>query len=559
MIYRVLFFLCLTLQIKAQPNFQWAKAIGGNTADDAYGVTTDFTGNVYTVGSFNGAVDFDPGPGVFTITGQKDVFISKLDASGSFVWAKAFGAQGADHAQAIYADSLGNTYIIGTFQGTVDFNPGPAVYTLTSVWGNDVFVLKLDSGGNFLWAKSIEGTSGETCSSMAVDKNGYIYIVGYFSGTADFDPSGATYTLSCSGTSAMFISKMDNSGAFVWAEAIGGGASYTMGHSITLDKFGNIYTTGSFNGTLDFDPGPAVYNLTTYNNNSDNAFILKLNSSGNFIWAKELWGTNSIGRSVAVDQLGYVYTTGYFSGTIDFDPNGGIVYLSAVAFAGDAFVSKLDQSGNFIWAKKIGGKNNEYGTCISVDVSGKVYVAGNFNDTVDFNPGPTINNLISSGASDAFILLLDSSGQFITAKKVGGVVNDYINSLHVNMNGDIYTTGTFGITANFDTDGGVFNLVSSGNNDVFIHKMSNGVQAIAENKKEIELAVFPNPTAAELFIICSKPGTLSVKNLLGQNVTDETVIKEGTTRIDLTGLDKGIYFLQLSGNFFSQLKKIIKE
>ncbi|HMI79437.1 MAG TPA: hypothetical protein VK484_11635, partial [Ferruginibacter sp.] len=139
--------------------FKWAKQFAG-TSVLSYGrgmaIETDTNGNVYSVGIFTGTIDFDPGPGVFNLTpSSTDVYISKLDASGNFLWAKQITGSFGTLTRSFSLDRDLNIYVTGTFQAVVDFDPGPGVFSLTANGVADVFILKLTADGNFLWAKQI--------------------------------------------------------------------------------------------------------------------------------------------------------------------------------------------------------------------------------------------------------------------------------------------------------------------------------------------------------------------------------------------------------------------
>jgi hypothetical protein len=140
---------------------------------------------------------------------------------------------------------------------------------------------------------------------------------------------------------------------FAWAKGIGATDGDDRAYSIAVDAAGNVYTTGYFEGTADFDPSAGVFNLTSAG--SVDIFVSKLDASGNFVWAKAMGGTSiDQATSIAVDASNNVYTTGYFYNTADFDPSAGVANLTS-AGSGDIFVSKLDASGNFVWAKAMGG------------------------------------------------------------------------------------------------------------------------------------------------------------------------------------------------------------
>ena len=469
--------------------YAWSSAqatvsvFGGATSDVGYSIAVDSLGNVYTTGSFNGTVDFDPGAGVAELTSaggnaSNDIFVSKLDSSGNFVWAKGLGGTSGDDGFGIAVDSSGNVYTTGSFIGTADFDPAAETTNLISagVSERNIFVSKLDSLGNFVWAKGLGGTGADVGRIIAVDSSGNVYTTGYFFSTADFDPGAGTTNLISAGGAEAFVSKLDSSGNFVWAKGLGGNST-DEGYSIALDSSGNVYTTGYFRDTADFDPGAGVAALTSASAGVNEIFVSKLNSSGNFVWAKGLGGTAAdVGRSIAVDSSGNVYTTGYFIGTADFDPGAGVANLTSASGSGgtdrDVFVSKLNSSGNFVWAKGLGGTAADESNSIAVDSSGNVYTTGSFNGTVDFDPGTGVENLTSAGGSDGFISKLDSSGNYVWAKSLGDTGFDYVRSIAVDSSGNVYTTGNFNGTVDFDPGAGVENVTSNGSNDVFVLKLT---------------------------------------------------------------------------------------
>ncbi|MGV6861297.1 MAG: SBBP repeat-containing protein [Putridiphycobacter sp.] len=461
--------LCLNT-LTAQ-TFEWAKSFGGTLEDQGNSITVDASGNVYTTGRFDGTVDFDPGAGTTYLTsvGNADVFIQKLDPSGNLLWAKSFGGTSSDVSYSIALDASGNIYTTGSFQGTADFDPDAGTTNLTSTGNQDVFIQKLDPSGNFLWAKSFGGTPSERGYSIMADASGNVYTTGYFAGTVDFDPGAGTTNLTSAGIIDVFVQKLDPSGNLLWAKSFGG-ASEEWGYSITIDASGNLYTTGYFQGTVDFDPGAGTTNLTSAGSND--VFIQKLDPSGNFLWAKSFGGTSTdYGNSITVDASGNVYTAGYFSGTVDFDPGTGTSHLNS-AGAYDVFVQKLDPSGNFLWAKSFGGTSIDYGFSITADLSGNVYTTGVFRFTVDFDPGAGNTNLTSAGGYDVFVQKLDPSGNFLWAKSFGGTSADTGYSIKVDASGNVYTTGSFYDTADFNPEAGTANLTSAGGSDVFIQKIS---------------------------------------------------------------------------------------
>ncbi len=386
-------------------------------------------------------------------------------AAGNFAWARGVDETGDANVSVedIATDSNGNVYTTGSFSRTVDFDLGAGVFNLTSAGGDDIYVSKLDSSGNFVWAKSMGGSNYDYAYGIAVDSNGNVYTTGSFYGTADFDPGAGVFNLTGSGS---FVSKLDSGGNFVWAKGVNG----SDGTAIALDSSGNVYTTGNFQGTVDFDPGAGVFYLTSASAGYYDTFVSKLDSSGNIVWAKSMGGSDyDYGLGVAVDSSGNVYTSGTYLGTADFDPSAGVFYLTSVGQE-DIFVSKLDSSGNIVWAKGMGGMSEEYCYDMVIDSSGSVYTTGYFSGTADFDPGTGVFNLTSEGDDDSFVSKLDSSGNFAWAKGM-----DFDNvGIATDSSGNVYTTGGFGGTTDFDLGAGIFNLTSAGNSDIYVSKLDSG-------------------------------------------------------------------------------------
>jgi hypothetical protein len=474
--------LTLTSFIWAQPpTFEWANRMGSTGNDAGHFITTDGSGNVYSTGRFEGTVDFDPGVGVFNLTsaGADDIFVQKIDSAGNFIWASRMGGTGNDNGWSLITDGLGSLYLTGYFQNTVDFDPGAGVFNQTSGGQSDIFISKFDTNGNFIWAKSMGAGGSDVGYSITTDGSGNVYSTGYFQNTVDFDPGAGVLNLTSVGADDIFIQKLDANGNLIWIKQMGSTAS-EVGNSISTDGFGSVYLTGNFRNTVDFDPGAGVFNLTSAG--GLDIYIQKLDSAGNFTWAKRMGGTgNDFGYSIITDSSSNVYTTGYFSTTVDFDPDAGVFNLTSAGGL-DIYIQKLDSLGNFIWAKRMGDAGSDSGRSITTDGLGNLYTTGFFSNTVDFDPGAGVFNLTSVGGFDIYIQKLDSLGNFIWAKQFGGSGNEACYSLTTDGSNNIYSTGYFNNTVDFDPGVGVFNLTSAGSVDIYIQKLG---QCISNTGSEI--------------------------------------------------------------------------
>ncbi|MBI4945790.1 MAG: SBBP repeat-containing protein [Bacteroidetes bacterium] len=473
----------------AQPTFVWAKSMGGTDSDRGYSIAVDGSGNVYTTGSFTGTADFDPGAGTYNLTsaGAEDIFISKLDAAGNFVWAKSMGGLGGDIAYSIAMDWSGNIYTTGSFTETADFDPSTAgTYTLSAgSLNSDIFISKLDAAGDFVWAKSMGGSDPDAGYSIAIDGAGYVYTTGLFLGTVDFDPGAGTYTLSATSSSPPkrdpFVSKLDAAGNFVWAISMSGNLN-DVARSLALDGSGNVYITGEFIGTIDADPSSGTYYLIAAGGGGMDAFVSKFDASGNLVWAVSMGGSTGFdrGHSIALDGSGNVYITGSFAGIADFDPSTAGTYTLNAATS-PVFVSKLDASGNFVWAFNVGNiTGNGFGTgtypeSIAIDPSGNVYIMGDqYSPTADYDPSSGVFNLSNTDAEANFIAKYNNIGNFICAMAITPGHNEAdMPNRHIAVDGsnNVWVTSSFTIsTTDFNYCTPFYNPGVYGSNDIYVAK-----------------------------------------------------------------------------------------
>ncbi|MBL7931091.1 MAG: SBBP repeat-containing protein [Bacteroidia bacterium] len=475
-------------QIKTQ-NYQWHKAIGGKEPDGGRVIDTDSKGNVVVCGVFEDTVDFAPGSGIAPLTspggfqgnGAGHIFVSKFDSLGNLIWVKKIG--GPSYHIDVYgvsSDQANNIYVTGYFSGAIDLDPGAgSSYYNNNGSGYCGFIVKLDPTGNYKWG-GITGNPGISVINhcLETDVNGNIIYGGLFSsyntGNLDLDPGGSVYSVQTPANTAYFgyLTKLDSMGNFIWARTF---ENFQSGISeIATDFFGNIYSTGQFTfPSQDFDPGPGTYTLTGHG--QEDAFISKLNSNGNFIWAKVIGGPKTdYGWDVVVDRVGNSHLIGQFRDSIDLDP-GPLVSSRISSGNTDSFVLKLDSAGNFIWGETYGGPNQDSPMTVDLDNRNNVLIAGFDLGLTDFNPGPSVFNLPNPIAYyNSYILKLDSLGGFLWAKSMQGLNSPGNNApmdLSTDKSNNIYLTGDFGGTVDFDPDAGIEYSTTNGGGDIFILKL----------------------------------------------------------------------------------------
>jgi hypothetical protein len=420
----------------------------------ALGVVVDTMGNTYTIGTFTGYIDFDPGLTTAhfvnsTSNGQSS-FIQKLDSNGNFIWVRTVDFTYGNFRK-IAIDKNGNLFIKGDFKDSVDIDPGYSVSKLYSKGNYDPFILKLSSNGNFIWGKSFGGINNDYINGISIDKNGNVYSTGEFQGIADLDPSINVFNLSSgysTGRSA-YVQKLDINGDFLWAkgfivqDTFGG---HCDGRDIDIDSYGNVLSTGVFSGPINFGGG----NL---NWNADGVYIIKLDSLGNFNWLRVTegvynWGT-SFPTAIEVDNCNNIFVTGKSTDNVDFDPGP-----DTATIAGGSFLVKFENSGIFKWVVSCDGSS--YPNSLVADKYGNIYTTGNFLHSFDIDPGVDTNMVYSQytnsfNSQGAFIQKLNSNGQFLLGGSVRGCLGTSNGwAIAVDKSENVYAVGHFTDTVDFD-------------------------------------------------------------------------------------------------------------
>jgi uncharacterized repeat protein (TIGR01451 family) len=452
----LIIFLFLSSTIFSQ-TYKWAKSVGGAGYDEITSVVTDLSGNIYSTGRFVGTVDFDPGSGIFNLSAgggafDLDIFIQKLDPNGNFVWANKIGGGNYDDGKTIIIDNAGDIIITGR----------------TAVGSNNIILQKVNANGTLVWSKTYGNSTQDYGVSVCTDSSNNIYLTGSYQNTLDFNPGAGAFNITAIGVD-IFIQKLDPNGNFIWAKSMGSVPDLNHPRNMTIDNQGNIYVVGFFTGTVDFDPGVGISNITS--NGSWDAFIQKLDGNGNFIWAKGIGGSGlDQAQSISIDPLGNIYLTGSFNNLVDFDPGVGVSNLNSLG-SSNIFVLRLDVNGDFVWVKGMGSFGSDYGYSIKTDESENIYVTGGFQNTVDFDPGIGINNKTSAGNYDLYIQKLDSYGNLLWVETMGSVGSDFSQSICTNDVGDVIAAGYFENTVDFNSGLGVDTLTSIGSRDIFILKL----------------------------------------------------------------------------------------
>jgi hypothetical protein len=507
----------------------WTGALTGGGFDTrSYAVRTDDSGNVFICGTFAGTVDFDPGPGTYTLVASSnipgDMFVEKLNANGDLIWVKQFSSSSFCGGYGMAIDKGGNIYVSGAFGGTVDFDPDAGVSNSVAGGSNvgDAFALKLNSAGALTWVRTWIDCGDGVPNSLAVDSSRNVYIAGLFDNPVDFDPGSGTLNLSTLGDYDIYLVKLDSSGAFAWVHEVGYGNG-------TNDDVRDICISPGNEVIL----GGRVGNSGT---------VLKFDSGGAVLWSKELGNNISLVLGIGTDEYGNVLSTGLFPGLTDFDPGLGVHDLIPVGQE-DAFVLKLGVNGDFIWVKQIAGQNISLGIAVVIDDDRSVIVGGGVYGTADANYGSTPVNMVSAGSEDIFILKFTEFGDLVYAGSEGGTSEDEITGLALDGAGNILLTGRFQNTADMDPGSGTYNINAPGMHNIFVQKLSSTV-SVPVLTGAGSGSVYPSPSAGS-FTVSSATiiDKIQLTDALGRVLhTSQPRSKQTTLHVDVPS---GLYYLTI--------------
>jgi hypothetical protein len=542
--------------------FQWVNTTGNLSDDFGKAVTIDAAGNSYAVGY--GRVNYIPPT---TIYGAS---IAKYTTSGTEAWLKTiYQSSGMNSivAHDVAVDAAGNVYAVGSFYGTIDFDPGAGVSELTtSSTLDDGYIVKLNASGDFQWVKAIQSPPFVSIKKIKINGEGDLLIGGEFQGIVDFDPSAASTQLTSIGMNDVFYAKFNADGDFQWVKQIGG--QYTESIiGLEFDANDNIYVAGNFVVETDFNIGGTAQSLTTVGTNSD-AYLLKTNSDGDFVWVKQVEASEYVSNLItSLSVADQIIMAGYFAETIDFDPGAGVSELTANGDF-DGYILKLTLDGNFVWVKQlVAGTNGTVTiTGVSQNTSGKVVLTGDLFGSADFNPGTGVANL-SAGLdnTDLFVLQLTANGDYEWAVKMGGsgqYQHQKSADVVVDNNNTIWTVGAFIGTVDFNPGNGVSNQTPIGAYDAYLLKLSAPVVNPPTSVEQIEVSspmtVYPNPANDLLNIVSNSMGTITIYSMEGRIMAQSVHTMFST--ISITDYPSGVYLIQVANNEGNMCQtKFIKE
>ncbi|WP_428328558.1 gliding motility-associated C-terminal domain-containing protein [Mucilaginibacter sp.] len=380
----------------------WAVSIGGSGLDQVNDMALDANGNPTITGQYNSpAMDVDPSAATSIINnnGDNDAFIVKFDTNGKLIWGKSVGGPFTDYGNRVATDAFGDVIEVIKYQSTIIVGAN----SYSSQGSFNGMIIKYDPAGNVLWAVNLADNNDSETRAVTVDSNSNIIVSGNFSGADNFDPLGSGYTLNGNGA-GIFLAKYSPAGALTWATSLSGTATNNNIY-LCVNSSNDVFLDAPFSSVLGFNSNTTTLNAV----GNQDIFLAKYSSSGNYQWVKDIGASSATvyNYGIVSSKDDNLYISGYFSGTVDFDPSTTSVAPVSDHGQRDLFFAKYDSNGDYKWAFSAGNANcsNTLGRNLAVDGNNDVLLVGSFCTTVNFDASKcsTYNLTAQSDVRDSFI------------------------------------------------------------------------------------------------------------------------------------------------------------
>lgn len=563
-IFKLSISLVMLFQLAPAQQTKWAKHFETAALSRGSKVVTDPSGNILTTGTFSGTVDFDPGPGSFTLTSNRNTgYLVKLDTEGNLLWAQQLPGVAAD----MTVDSANHIVLLYNFANTSGIDPGPS-YTLQSTNGSPC-IMKLNPGGQLIWTRQFpcQGLMAYSSSKLLTDRQGHVYVLGLFFGTLDADPGPGVFNLYASSISLpsqgnypaakAYVAQLDSAGNLGYAIALE--QSYV--HSLVdafIDTAGNLVTAERARYYGWNAPDPV------------SLFINKFSPEGTPLWWRQIKkgdnGFLNLRKMVGLRNNCFLLT-GECSGDVDLDPGPGVYQLGADAPEGStpSYILQLSENGYFNWANALlsrPGTGTVSVVACSSDAAGYVYLAGTQNKLVDFDPSGSIST-IETDYTSAFLLKLNPQGAYSGVLGLSHGAPVTLSSMYFDRDKNLYFTGYFSSTADFNPSGVAMDLSCTGTSAAYLQKLSYDlVTGMDEQEPPAVFNLYPNPVSSELHVRFDRvPQQLSYQlfNAEGKQLPIASRSLGGEIVLDLSHCAPGLYLLQLDGDGWHAARRIIKD
>jgi len=436
-------------------------------ADTGHSVAVDSAGNSYVTGTFRAAINVNPLGKQFLLTrgNGNGAFIVKYSPKGMMIWAKRLVGRGDTGGLQIKLGPTGDVYVAGTYSKSVSFD-GPTKAFLTSVGGEDVFVMRLSNSGALKWFGSLGGKKDDGVNAMAIGPDGDVYLGGFIRISGDIDPTAkGVLNVTTRGVDDTFIERLGgNDGHLIWSRVFGERDTSEAISGMVVDPKRGLFIAGTFQRQVEFDRKNPAFNRESDGKRTDIYYGHLSADAGDWDFLNTFGSSDTDGSSgLALDPSGGAfYITGQFKGDMQVTPGNPDSVLSPIGEQ-DVFIARFTAAGEEIWARQIGGNDSTtVASDVAVDPAGNVYATGYFNDSVIVDPGSSQVQLTIDksndghspfskiGSSEVYITKFASNGDLGYAKQIGGDEAGIVSAaIVVDSAGNAWVTGNFNGTANF--------------------------------------------------------------------------------------------------------------
>jgi hypothetical protein len=403
----------------------WQAGFGGLGIDAPRGVALGSDGSVYVVGYFDGEIDFGATIGKKKSAGGSDAFVAKLSPDGKLVWAQTWGS-GRDDAANAAAVKGDKIVVVGNFLDPVKFGD----FAKSSVGSDDAFVVELDTTGDVKWAWNMGGIDSDGANAVAAAPDGGWVVGGSFSDSIDI---GSAH-LKSNGRTDAFLLKLAATGDLEWVKAYGGRYDDTVMH-VASDANGDAYIQGHFKDAASFGGKP----LKAGGGSDNDVVLAKYDTNGDHLWSQRFGNAfNDAAGGIAVDPAGHITMVGSFDKSVSFGEGDEHTSLGEA----DAFIVRLTTDGKLEWAKTFGAEREDIAWGVACDASGNSVTTGWFQGTVDFGKGA----VTSKGNKDVFAMKLDPKGNVVWVQTWGDHDHDQGRGGALDDKGNAVVVGLYRFT-----------------------------------------------------------------------------------------------------------------
>ncbi len=532
------------LKLNPDGDLIWAKQLGSTGNTYVNSVDTDASGNIVIAGIFDLQTDLDPGAGsdLHTSSIDNDGFVAKLDLNGDFVWSHIIEADSTLRLQSVQVDGNGDIGLIGHFEKNINVDPTGSATSYSFNGFEDIFVVKLNASGNFIWSEHFGSTGVDYGNDLAFDSNNNILLTGGFGGAIDFDPSAGNFTVSPTGQRDIFTLKLDANGSFIWIKQAGS-SSHSQGEGICIDPLDNIYTTGYFKFNVDFDPGPGQ---TILDPTLKDVFVQKLDKNGSFVWARQVGGdSDESGYDIALSSSNDLIIGGYFEDSADFDFGTGTIHHFSPGGSFSMFLTKWGNCDSNITAFS-------YSACDSyLSPAGNFYTSsGIYYDTLTSYFGCDSVLEISLTIIDLDLSITENVGIF--SANQSGASYQWINCDASNTAIPGATQQTFNPTVGVN-----YSVAVTFNGCTDTTACINLSNAGLLNDNLASINVYPNPSNTGVQVIgdLATIEKFTIYNLDGKTLLSTSILTDSGKILGSEKLNPGVYLIEFqSGNQRRQVR-----